>query len=378
VQYLDGPHDYQLDVNYDETATKQRLNNQKKVFARKEVILSAGVFNTPQILMLSGIGPKQHLSDLGIPLVQAMEGVGSSLSDHPEASIIHETNLAPLDPVAITKEYQANKTGLLTGNFIGLGWDWYPTVAPGGVGVDLIRPECHTHTVVGYFANYNHDDWWPLYNQSKHYVTNIIQVSLPQGLSGRVRLASPDPTQPPLLDESMASNDHDLNVLTGCLQVARKIWKQPEVAKYQPTEVWPGPVTYADDASLKQVLKYNLYGHNKVSGAKMGKPCDSFAVTNPNFQVYGLKGLRVVDNSILPIVPNGNPSHVAYALGEKAAGIIQSNVLYVPPIQPSPQSAPQPSIEPSPHGQCTCVVASGNLLSASILVILLSYFLTMF
>jgi choline dehydrogenase len=349
VQYLSGEHLYRADRLVDETA----VPSQHSVYANKEVILSAGAFNTPQLLMLSGIGPSDQLAAHGIPLRVDLAGVGRNLQDRYEV------------PVVIKKHYlfgtPFNFPALLGCNFnleqpddcyqqwsdTGRGIYSQPGAVAAGVlsssAYDLALnptvsvnpaadPDLFIFGVGGSFKGY-----YPGYGEDVFETANQFSWVILKGDSqnkGRITLRSNDPRDTPninfqyfgdpAINEPVGeSHRADLDAVVKGIKVAREATLQAnnrELFDFY-SEVWPGQ-HIATDEQLREFVINESWGHHASCTAKIGAQDDPMAVLDSRFRVYGTKGLRVVDASVFPQIPGFFPAVAINMLSEKAADII--------------------------------------------------------
>jgi choline dehydrogenase len=264
---------------------------EKQVRANKEVILSGGAINSPQLLMLSGVGPADQLQALDIPMVADVPGVGSNLQDHPR-----------LDTYYTTKP-----------SFSQFG------KAPEGLAFiktqqDLPEPDIQL-LAAPFFLNL------PRVPPGKGYTVIIALVS-PQS-RGRLMLRSSDPTVHPALFANYLANQEDLQKLVKGIKLVRGLNHTKALAPFYEGDAHPGPQTRSDK-EITEFIRENLDSfYHPVGTCKMGH--DEMAVVDDQLQVRGVEGLRVVDASIMPTVPNGNTNAPTIMIAEKGADLISHN-----------------------------------------------------
>ena len=284
--------------------------------ASTEVILSAGVVGSPQLLMLSGIGPAAHLRDMGITLVKDLPGVGQNLNDHPDFVLKFKC----LKPVSIWP-----KTRLIARTLAGIRWllkkdgvcasNHFDTVA-------CLRssPEVDYPDIQLTISPVAVDDktWQPLPMHAFQ-----IHVGLMQAYSrGQIDLRSSDPVDPPRIQVNYLQDTRDMDALRKGVRIVRELVSQEGFAELCGDEVYPGAHIQSDediDACLieKTVSQWHLSGT-----ARMGAQTDLGAVVDPNGKVHGVEKLRVVDASIMPVVTNGNTNCPTIMLAEKLSDAI--------------------------------------------------------
>ena len=329
VEFLDGAGLYAADLNADEGAAAPR---KIRVKAKYEVILSAGVFNTPQLLMLSGIGEKAQLEQHGIPVKVDLPGVGKNLQDRYEVGVVTELDddfssvrrctfaADATDPCY--RDWQGGK-GVYTSN--------------GGVASILMKSDpskaeadLHIFALPGVFKGY-----YPGYsteaNEDKHHLTWVILKGHTENKGGTVKLKSADPRARPAInfhyfddgDIDQGQNVNDLTAVVNGVEFVRKIAKRTDEVDLftRHKEVWPGPA--ADSrAKVADWVKKEAWGHHASCSAKIGAASDTQAVLDSKFRVRGTEGLRVVDASVFPSIPGTFIVLPIYMVSEKATDTI--------------------------------------------------------
>ena len=288
--------------------------------AAREVVISAGSINSPQLLELSGIGQPERLGKLGIEVRHALPGVGENLRDH----------YAPRTRWAVGKKgitfndrgrglglvHQAMRYALLGKGMLAMvaapmrafvrsreGLDapdvllgWVPMLTePTPTGPKLSRQSgmtCYAH---------------PMRPESK----------------GHIHIASADPRQPPAINFNFLSSPVDAELTVRAIRIARSIMTAPALAPLQVTEMAPGTSRTTDDEILDWVRQAAETTYHPVGTCKMGS--DPMAVVDPQLRVHGIAGLRVADASIMPTLTSGNTNAPSIMIGEKAADMILKN-----------------------------------------------------
>tara|TARA_R110002167_G_scaffold140492_1_gene328304 strand:+ start:4218 stop:5996 length:1779 start_codon:yes stop_codon:yes gene_type:complete len=283
------------------------------VKARKEIILSGGSINSPQILMMSGIGPKDHLKEHGISVVKDLPGVGQNLQDHYMMPVVYNCTKPISLSQAGTKEQAAlfaKGKGLLTSNIGEAGG--FMKINPKSVAPDL-----QFHFVPGYFildGAGNPTDGTDAFT--------ILPSLVQSKVKGSVTLASADPMAKPLINPNIFQNEEDYDVLIAGVKIARKIIAASALDELRGKEYLPGP-TVQTDADLKTYInKYIQTIYHPVGTCKMGS--DDMAVVDHELRVHGIDGLRVADASIMPTIVNANTNAPSIMIGEKCAELIRS------------------------------------------------------
>ena len=326
VECWEGQHLYRADPN----ASNSNPHEVKRYYCSREVILAGGAFNSPQLLMLSGIGPAAQLKQHGIPVLVDRPGVGTNLQDRYEVSIVSEMKEnwkvikdATFEPPPTTNvtgdpcyvQWQSG-TGVYTTNGALLVAIRKSQSAPQEADPDLfmfaLAGKFH-----GYFPGYSKE-----VERTKNYLTWLVLKAHTENTAGFVRLKSPDPRDRPEInfkyfdDPVTARRDTDA-VLEG-IRFVRKISKHNTAIK---KEVLPGPDTSTDD-QIRDFVQDNAWGHHASCTNRMGKPDDPNAVVDSNFRVIGTKGLRIVDASVFPKIPGFFIVTPIYMIAEKAADVI--------------------------------------------------------
>ncbi|KAF2814507.1 alcohol oxidase [Mytilinidion resinicola] len=301
------------------------------ISAKEEVIVSSGVFHSPHLLLLSGIGPADALSNFSIPVVSDLAGVGKNMWDHLFIFTSHETNVTTNSGVTVNETvhaeaveaYLSEQTGPLTGVGGGvLGWEKLPNRSS-------LSPE--TQDALATFA----DDFPELEYlglspgsnppdkpAANNYmsVTVAVQTILSRG---SVTLRSADPHERPIVDVNAMSTKAEEELAVGAIKRLRELARATGVWV---SEVEPGPNVVTDAEILEWVRKKADNGYHASSTCSMGKKDDKNAVVDTRGRVYGVEGLRVVDTSIFPLLPAGHPMSTIYALSELIAEDIISGI----------------------------------------------------
>ncbi|QNI04974.1 NAD(P)-binding protein [Mycobacterium kubicae] len=257
--------------------------------AAVEVVVSAGAIGTPKLLMLSGIGPKSHLRDVGIDVVVDLPGVGSNLQDHPLAGLV----LAAAQPIPAPRNNHGEMMGVIRTNG--------SAAAP-----DLQILFVDTAAVTGL----------DLPNSF------LIGAAAMQPFSrGSVRLAGSAADQPPIVDPNYLSDARDMDTLITGLRIARDIAAAASLKPWYGKEIAPGPKA-DDDQSLRMYIRQILSSYFHPAGTcAMGETEQS--VTDTQLRVHGITGLRIVDASVMPSLPSNNPLATVYGIAEHAAELIR-------------------------------------------------------
>ncbi|WP_158815702.1 choline dehydrogenase [Methylocapsa sp. S129] len=284
--------------------------------ARREVILSGGPINSPQLLKLSGIGPAQELRALDIPVVHDLPGVGENLQDHLEFYF----QVASKQPITLY-----GQTGLFSRGLIGLQW--------------LLRGRGHgatNHFETGGFirsrAGVRYADiqyhFLPLavsydgVGMASEHGFQAHVGPLRSKSRGWVRLKSPNPRDYPRIQFNYMSHADDWTEMRACVRLTREIFAQSAFDPYRGREIRPGAEVVSDEAIDAFVRAHVESAYHPSGTCKMGAKDDSMAVVDSEARVFGIDGLRVVDSAIMPSVTSGNLNAPTIMIGEKTADAI--------------------------------------------------------
>lgn len=279
------------------------------VSAAKEVILSGGSINSPQLLMLSGVGPGAHLQEMGIDVVMDLPGVGENLLDHLAVGGIWEC-LKPNTLINATRVSELAKYLLF-----GTGWLTSNVGEAGGfIKLDPAAraPELQFHFAPVFFM--------PDGSEPTEHAFTIAPTQVVAKSRGTIRLKSADPLAYPAIHPNYFADEADMHILVEGIKIARKIAEQPAFKPYKGQEIRPGPDAQSDDEIRGFIREYVETLYHPVGTCKMGS--DPMAVVNPELMVHGINGLRVVDASIMPEIVNANTNAPTIAIAEKAADLI--------------------------------------------------------
>ena len=306
--------------------------------ARNEVIVSAGVFQSPQLLMVSGIGPKKTLTGLGITVVKSLAGVGQNLWDHvywgTSYPVDVTTNSAGANSPAATAAgielYQTKQAGPLTvGGVEFLGWEKLP---------EQYRSQLTQATQVALNKTFPAD--WPdleflpisgAIGFQRNYATEdpadghnyaTMATALVSPLSrGNVTINSTNMADPPLINPNYLTHPADVELAIAAFKRQRQVWANLSEVTVGPEKI-PG-ASVQSDADILNFIKESLAPvWHAAATCKMGPKSDSKAVVGSDMKVHGVKNLRVVDASSFPFLPPGHPQATIYAVAEKIASQI--------------------------------------------------------
>ncbi len=291
----------------------------------EQIILSGGAINSPQLLMLSGVGPAEHLSEVGIPLVLDLPGVGQNLRDHE----------------AVMMEYRSDipRPKLAPGLQVGMRY----TTPGSDLRNDMQMRPIHTrteHVYRGFLESFGQPvsevkqtgESVPednIKNSEEEYTPVGFSIALQKALSkGELKLATSNPSDQPILNYRYLSHPFDLERMRGAVRLCAEISVMPEYEPAKLTRISPTDEILASDDKLDAWLKENVLTQHHSSGTcKMGSASDSMAVVDNKCQVHGIKQLMVVDASIMPDVVRANTNASTIMIGEKIADQLSSRVV---------------------------------------------------
>ncbi|KAJ8370849.1 hypothetical protein SKAU_G00108770 [Synaphobranchus kaupii] len=295
----------------------------KKVYADKEVILSGGAINSPQLLMLSGVGNGDDLKKLDIPVVSHLPGVGSNLQDHLELYVQQEC----IQPITLYKAQQPF-------HMIKIGLEWLLKYTGYGATAHLesggfirTRPGVTHPDIQFHFLPSQVIDHGRVSSKLEAYQVHVGPMR--SNSTGWLKLQSTNPLEHPIIEPNYLSTDLDVWEFRESVKLSREIFAQRAFDEFRGREVQPGSQVQSDkeiDAFVRQ--KADSAYHPSCT-CKMGRPSDPMAVVGPDTRVLGVENLRVVDASIMPSVVSGNLNAPTIMMAEKAADIIKG----LPPLQ---------------------------------------------
>ncbi len=288
--------------------------------AEREVILSAGTIGSPQILMLSGVGPADHLKSKGIGVAADLPGVGGNLHDHLMVPVRYETTSAS-GHTSTAPHYIG---GMLKDFLFNDGW-FGKTFLEGGAFVktspDQPIPDLQFFGLPWAYPEPNDDGPQKGAISKKPSFTVLAGMIYPKS-RGTVRLDSTNPEAAPIIDPHYLEHEDDMHVLIRGLEIARRMAEQQPFKQYVIAERTPGPACTGPDALRAHVKLFAKTIYHPVGTCKMGN--DDAAVVNHELRVRGVAGLRVADASIMPKIVGGNTNAPSIMIGEKCADLIKS------------------------------------------------------
>lgn len=288
--------------------------------AGREVVLAAGAIGSPRVLLLSGIGPADHLRRVGVPVVHDLPGVGENLQDHVDLCVLAECSgphsydpVKRLDRTVLAGlQYLLLRSGPVAASLFETGGFWYADPQAGW-------PDIQFHLGQGSGIE---KGIVPLAGSG---ITLNSAYMRPRS-RGTVRLASADPAAAPLIDPNYWADPHDLEMSLKGLEMAREILRQPALRPFLRGEALPGPAMTERPALFDYACRMAKTDHHPVGTCKMGD--DDMAVVDPRLRLRGIEGLRVCDASVMPRINSSNTNAPSIMIGEKGADLIRD----LPPL----------------------------------------------
>ncbi|KAL4789540.1 hypothetical protein BDV19DRAFT_396942 [Aspergillus venezuelensis] len=338
VNYLQGEHLYRADPRASSSSSSSN-GTPGQAFASKEVILSTGSFNTPQLLQLSGIGSKSELAKHNIDTIVDLPGVGKNMQDRYETTLISKSptdftitskcRFLQTDPDPCYEDWK---------NGVNLGIAWKGTYTTNGIAIAILKkssvaehdePDLLISGAPGDFQGYYPGFPLDALSDAQHWAW-IVLKSRSRNNAGSVTLRSTDPRDTPVInfrsfDEGVTTDNadgKDLQAVYEAMDFSRKIFDNLVPLDGNFTESWPGRSNVTTEAEMKQFIKKEAWGHHACCTAPIGADGDEMAVLDGDFKVMGVKGLRVVDASVFPKIPGYYIALPTYMISEKAADAI--------------------------------------------------------
>ena len=299
--------------------------------ARREVILCGGSYNSPQLLLLSGVGPVEEIAEHGIAPVHDLPAVGKNLSEH---AVFH-IQFSMKEPITFLSRLRADRVAMSVLRWAIFRTGDFATQALTALAflrsrADLERPD------IQLFFNSTRMDakvWFPgITPAQQHMLEGYPSMNYPES-RGELRLRSSDPRDPPRIRLNFLETENDRAPARECIRVVRRIYNTPPLGELIEREILPGAEVVSDadlDAFVRRTVEV---GHHPVGTCAMGRGPD--AVVDPQLRVHGLQGLRVVDASVMPTVPGGNTNGPTIMIAERAADLIAGKTPLAPAAIPS-------------------------------------------
>jgi choline dehydrogenase len=331
VEFLEGRHLYKADPNANANAAAAPKHQAR---ASREVILCGGAFNSPQLLMLSGVGSRAALESLGIPIVVDLPGVGENLQDRYEVGVIsqfsHDFALlegatfcppepnAPPDPCLLNWQKGSGIYGS-NGALIGIIKRSSPAKT---------IPDLYIFGLPGFFKGY-FPGYSTQFERFRDRFTWAILKAHTANTAGRITLRSHDPSDLPRIEfhyfgEGNDARGDDLDSVVAGIEFVRDMNRRLQTLGLIKTELVPGPACDTRQ-KLRQFVQDEAWGHHASCTNKIGPDSDPKAVLDSRFRVRGTQALRVVDASVFPRIPGYFIVSAVYMISEKAAEVIQQD-----------------------------------------------------
>jgi choline dehydrogenase-like flavoprotein len=302
--------------------------------AEREVILACGAIGSPRLLLLSGIGPADHLREVGVPVVHDLPGVGANLQDHLDLFVIAECTgdhtydkyNRPHYAAWAGVQYLLFKRGPVASSLFETGGFWYADRS-------ARSPDIQFHLGLGSGIEAG-------VARMRNAGVTLNTAYLRPRSRGTVRLGSADPRAAPLIDPNYWAEPRDRELALAGLRLARDIMRQPALQRFVLGERLPGPALQSDAELIDYACANAKTDHHPVGTCRMGPADDPASVVTPDLRLVGLEGLRVADASVMPTVPSSNTNAPAIMVAEKAADHILSRL----PAAPSATDAREAAV----------------------------------
>jgi choline dehydrogenase len=290
----------------------------KTARARREIVVSGGVYGSPQLLQLSGLGPADLLHEMQIPVVRDMPGVGAHLHDHFNTYLVwrcsqkvtlNDLAASPIRKLVSGAQYVFTRSGHLSnaGIYAGAFVKSDPRLEQPDLQINMFGWSALERLRTGIKPH-----------PFSAFTLSPVHLR-PEG-RGWVRLKSPDPMAPPAIQFNFLASEYDFQALIYGTRLARKIAAQSALKPFVVEEVIPGAACQSDEQMREEIRLRGVSNLHPVGTCRMGREVD--AVVDPRLRVHGVEGLRVADASIMPQVPGGNTNAPSIMIGEKCAAMV--------------------------------------------------------
>jgi choline dehydrogenase-like flavoprotein len=297
-----------------------RQNGQvRRARARREVLLSGGSLQSPQLLQLSGVGPTALLKEHGIDVVHELPGVGENLQDHIGCKVVYKVK-------------KANTINEISRSWVRQGWAGFQYLTAGKgplmmgaapIGLfartrpNSASPDCQYQFLAGSLGTIG---------EAMHPFPGCQMTCIPCRPESRgwLRIKSPDPTVLPAMQPNYLGTQNDRDTLVAGMRVARAVFQMPTMKAITTEEFWPGPACQSDEDWLDHAAKTGYTTFHQTSTCMMGPGPTS--VVDDELKVHGMEGLRVVDASVMPTVTSGNTNAATIMIAEKASDLIRAGL----------------------------------------------------
>lgn len=290
----------------------------QQVMAEREVLLCAGSIGSPKVLMLSGLGPREHLERHGINCLADLPGVGGNLQEHPGIMLAYRVDM----PTMNTEIYSPLRVAQRALQFI-FARSGPATTPISHVGVfTRVNPASSEPDVQVHFQPMGfevREDKVVLARENT--ISFCVNVCRPQA-RGRIMLRSADPLAPPLIDHPLVGTDYEVDTLVRAAKRMREVMCQAPIASHIESETLPGAAV-EDDRSLRDYVQAGAFPlYHPVGTCRMGRLSDELAVVTPDLRVRGIDGLRVIDASVIPRIPACNTNGPTVMVAERGAAFL--------------------------------------------------------
>lgn len=300
-----------------------RKGERHQARAAKEVVLSGGAYNSPHLLMLSGIGPGAQLQQHGIPVVSNLPGVGGNLMEHPRMMLMYRAKA----PITFIKQLRFDRATWAAFQWAALGKGPFANQICSGTVLLKTRPE-EVRPDIQLLCNpvrFDANLWFPGLVRPKEHSFYITVCLLRAKSRGQVTLRSANPADAPRIALNLFTAPEDFETLRQGLRAARDIYRMTPQAELIDTETIPGPQVQSDADIDQAIREFGGITHHPVGTCAMGIGPD--AVVDPQLRVRGVQHLRVADASVMPLIPGANTNATTVMIAEKAADLILQSPL---------------------------------------------------
>lgn len=325
LSVVTGAHTTRVVLEGQRATAVEYLRNGRleRVHADQEIVLCGGPYSSPQLLMLSGIGPADHLRSLGIKVVQDLKGVGDNLQEHPNLLNIYRAK----GKLGLARHLRLDRATLAvlrwalsgTGPFASAGTlaNIFTRTRP-----ELDRPDVQ---IIAMPVHQHAELWFPLLTKPPVYAFTSRVGVLHAKSRGWVRLRSSDPLDHPRIRFNLLAEQSDLERMVAAVKLSRDIFSQSPLRELIAAELLPGR-QHQTDAELAAAIRQQAeHRHHAVGTCRMGT--DEHAVVDAQLRVIGMQSLRVADASVMPDDPSGNTNVPTMMIGEKAADLLRGRTL---------------------------------------------------
>lgn len=287
----------------------------------REVVLCGGAYASPQLLMLSGVGPANHLREHGVEVLADLPQVGQNLQEHPLTPMSFRAKRA----FDFGGQLRADKVALSAARWRLTGQGLMSTQPLTSIAFHKSRPGLESPDVETMFMPTSLDArvWFPGLRKRADDMLTVLNVALRPGSRGSVTLRSADPSAKPKIQFSLLSDPGDMALLRYSLRWTRELLREGPIADFVGEEAFPGPVLQSDAELDAFIRAASVTAQHPVGTCRMGQGAD--AVVDPSLRVRGIRGLRVADASVMPTLIAGHTNAPAIMIGERAAAMLLEN-----------------------------------------------------